>query len=257
VIRAMLALRSTAYRIAGWLGETVFPQACQSCGRMPPADNWLCGDCRASLAALAEKAACEKCGAPAALDGGPCPFCRGLGHYPLDGVGRLGVYDEPLRGLLLQMKRGHRWPLAEHVARLLCQRPLVERLAREVEVIVPIPLHWLRRLGRGYNQSDAVARIVGKTFGRPVARPIIRVRNTPPQTQMTAQAQRRANIKNAFALIDEHKVTGKRVLLVDDILTTGATVCEAARCMLWAKPASLSAVVVAVADPRGRNFTRV
>ena len=79
----------------------------------------------------------------------------------------------------------------------------------------------------------------------------------PPQLRAFAQADRQANVKHAFGLFNEKKVAGKHILLVDDVMTTGATLCETARCMLFAKPASISAAVLAVADPAHRHFTRV
>jgi len=88
----------------------------------------------------------------------------------------------------------------------------------------------------------------------PVARPVIRMRNSESQTNMTSAQQREDNMRDAFALLSPRGVRGKHVVVVDDVMTTGATLKAFARALRPAKPASLCAIVLAVADPKGRDF---
>jgi ComF family protein len=242
---------------AASLSEAIYPSRCEVCSVSLPDSGWLCDKCEGELGKLADHPACPGCAAPLAMDGAPCPFCMGKGLYPLRGVARLAFYEEPLRGLIHRMKYESRWPLAELLAERLCGRPSLVGMMSHIDLVVPVPLHIRRRLSRGYNQADVIAGIISRRFRRPIARVVSRLRSTPTQTRIFAQAERAANVKYAFGLLNERRVAGKHILLVDDVMTTGATLRETARCMLFAKPASISAAVLAVADPTHRHFTRV
>ncbi len=251
---AMLQILRSA---AASLSEAIYPSRCEVCSASLSDVGWLCEKCNGQLSKLADHPACPRCAAPLAMDGAPCPFCLGKGLYPLRFIARLAIYEEPLRQLIHSMKYESRWPLAELLAERLCQQSSTAGVMSHIDLVVPVPLHIGRRLSRGYNQSDVIAGIIGTRFSKPVARVVSRLRSTPTQTRIFAQADRQANVKHAFGLLDEQRVAGKHILLVDDVMTTGATLCESARCMLFAKPASISAAVLAVADPKHRHFTRV
>jgi ComF family protein len=253
----MSALALIFRTAAHCLAEAVYPRRCGICGRSLQLPGWLCADCDAKLQQLIDHAACPLCAAPLAMSNAPCPWCLGKGLYPLDRIVRLSNFEDPLRELIHQMKYSHRWPIAELLAESLCRKAAVTDLMRDIDLIVPVPLHLRRRLKRGYNQSDVIAGVVARHFRKPIARAMARVRNTPTQTQLPARKAREENVKNAFALLGEQEIKGKRILLVDDVMTSGATLRETARAMLWAEPASVSAAVLAIADPRHRGWTRV
>lgn len=139
----------------------------------------------------------------------------------------------------------------------LLEQERVKGLMSETQVIVPVPLHRLRQVARGYNQAEVTARRLARRCRLPVARPVIRLRNTESQTNMTSAAQREENMRDAFALVDPKPVRGRHVVVVDDVMTTGATLRAVARALRPAKPASLCAVVLAVADPKGRDFKAI
>jgi ComF family protein len=133
--------------------------------------------------------------------------------------------------------------LAEVVGALWAEQ--TEARLREVraDIVVPVPLHWRRRLARGYNQSEALARAVADRLGLPCRPSLLRrVRHTPQQTQQSP-AGRRDNVRGAFAARLGRAFAGKSILLVDDVMTTGSTASEAARAL---REDGAARVVVAV-----------
>lgn len=187
----------------------------------------------------------------------PCPHCMGEGRKPFERVLRLGTFHEPLRGLIHQFKYHQRWPLGEFLAARLVGQERVKELLAETDCIVPVPLHRLRQIARGFNQAEVIARRLARQCDKPLIHPLVRLRNTEPQTLQHGRAQRMKNLRNAFALIDDKSVRGRHVAIVDDVVTTGATLQSVARTLRLAKPASLSAIVIAIADPRGKDFEAI
>jgi ComF family protein len=149
-----------------------------------------------------------------------------------------------LRQVILRMKHLSGEGLAEVIGELWAAH--LENCLREVkaDVIIPMPLHWLRHLQRGYNQSEALARAVAGRLGLP-CRPgwLRRIRYTPQQQAQKSASARRENVRNAFLAPARAKLRGKTILLVDDVLTTGSTANEAARAL---RAAGVKRLVVAV-----------
>jgi ComF family protein len=133
----------------------------------------------------------------------------------------------------------------------------VKALLSETDLVVSVPLHRLRQISRGYNQADVIARRLASRCRIASARPVIRLRNTESQTNLTSAAQREQNMRDAFALVNPEHVHARHVVVVDDVMTTGATLRAFARALRPARPASLCAIVIAVADPKGRDFQSV
>ena len=150
------------------------------------------------------------------------------------------THHDLLRDLLLRLKFHNELSLAHALGALLAAHPLLPELGSSH--IVPIPLHPSRLTHRGFNQSLELARPIAQRLGLPLdAASLIRVRPTDPQRGLSRE-DRRPNIKNAFAA--GPGVRGKDVLIVDDIMTTGATIEEAARALLHAGAASVQVAVV-------------
>jgi ComF family protein len=155
------------------------------------------------------------------------------------------------------MKYSGRWNVGESLAARLLSQQRIADLVSEADVLVPVPLHFVRQFRRGYNQAAVVARWMSMKQDKPVVRPLRRVRHTETQTHLHSRQKRFKNLRNAFKLVNPTAVQGKRVLVIDDVMTTGATLQTVARALRPARPASLSAIVLAVADPRGRSFQSV
>jgi len=116
----------------------------------------------------------------------------------------------------------------------------------DIDIIVPVPLHWSRRLSRGYNQTI----LLSKQLKHPSAiinTELVRVKRTRYQPDMVSEASRARNVKDAFAVRNRHKITGKNICLVDDIKTSGATLNECARTLKQAGAEKVFALVLAVA----------
>lgn len=228
-----------------------FPWACAVCKAGFEGPGPLCTACAGALQKLEDEPHCAVCAASLPMHRSPCPYCRGKGAPNFERVVRLTSYHDPVRVMIRNLKYHRGWGLGEELAGRLLGRESVKALLHETQVLVAVPLHWRRQLVRGYNQADVIARWLGRECRIPVARPVRRVRNTETQTHLHSHAKREKNLREAFAMVDGRAIAGRHVTVVDDVWTTGATLQAMARVMKQARPASLSAIVVAVADQRG------
>jgi ComF family protein len=195
--------------------------------------------------------ACSACHTPFVsehpLDSlGLCSLCR-LGLAGYEGAYSYGFYDGPLRRLIQLFKFERVQSLARPLGGYLAQAVPRDRV---FDVIVPMPLHWRRRWHRGFNQSELLAREVGRRLGIPLAtKALSRKRHAPAQSGLSSAARRR-NVAGLFAVSERRKIEGRRVLLVDDVLTTGATAQAAARALKHAGAAQVAVLTLARADRR-------
>jgi competence protein ComFC len=178
-------------------------------------------------------------------ESGRCGICR-LGLRGFDAVYSYGSYEGTLRQLVHLFKYGGVRPLAGTFGRFLAQA-----LPRETtfDVIVPMPIHWFKKWQRGFNQSDILAREIGKKWNVPVRSVIRRKKATRPQAGLT-NAKRRANMQGAFKMMRGKPLAGMRVLLVDDVVTTGATASACARVLKRAGAAHVALLALARTDRR-------
>lgn len=236
--------------------DFLLPQHCTICSR--PSDQWLCGDCHHEFERITNEASCGTCAAPLPDDLSPCPRCLGRPGRVIRRAAALGRHDGPLRELIHHLKYHHRWSLADTLAQQYPARPHAMDLLRMSEVVVPVPLHWWRRLRRGYNQAELLARAIAKLHQLELCHALTRHRGTHQQTSLKSISARARNVRGVFSPTRHiHSIVGKRVLLIDDVLTTQATLRAAARILHSAKPARIDVLVLAVADPANRDFTTV
>jgi ComF family protein len=185
---------------------------------------------------------------------GRCALCR-LGLQSFDAVYSYGSYEGTLRELVHLFKYAGVRPLAGPFGKFLAQA-----LPRETafDVVVPMPLHWFKKWQRGFNQSDLLAREIGKKWGVPVRTVVRRQKATRSQAGLT-NAKRRANMSGAFKIPRGRSLAGMRVLLVDDVVTTGATASACARVLKRAGAAHVALLALARTDRRAAvelSFTR-
>jgi ComF family protein len=236
----------------------VFPWACAVCGAEGTGDAF-CPSCRGALLEHAAKAAssvCPRCALPAGpyadLRGG-CGDCRGR-SLGFEAAVALGPYEGTLRELCLRMKHDRDAWLARWLCELWIQArgEALDRLDLPPDTwVVPVPLHWQRHWERGYNQAEALARGLARRLGRPVRRSLKRVVDTKKLAVMAATERAKA-LRKAFRARKNSGLKGRTILLVDDVLTTGATCSAAARAL---RRAGAKRVIVAVIARTGRTWT--
>jgi len=230
------------------LGQLVYPPACLIChGRgdgVTPFRHGLCIECHLAVT-FDPFPACPRCAqtvGPHTNSANGCVECRGE-PLAFDGATRLGPYEGKLRDAMLRMKSLAGEGLADLLGRTFVETRGAILRSAETDVVVPIPLHWWRKWTRGYNQSEAVAREIASGLGVPFAPRLLGRRRFTTQHTQSTRAARQQNVKGAFHVRRGANLTGRTVLLVDDVMTTGSTASEAARTLLTA---GAEKVVVAV-----------
>jgi predicted amidophosphoribosyltransferase len=215
----------------------------------------------------------------------------GSGLSPFDQIVSLGVFKDVLRSVVHRAKYERMWSLAERLADRLAERADAAEMLDYCDVMVPVPLHPTRHFERGYNQAEVIARRICWRFhqradrrlgsansqsslfdarnsawrfpkildrfrkrGLKVVKAAERIRATESQTYLPSHAGRYENMRDAFQLVDPDAIADKHIVLVDDVTTSGATLVSLARTIKIGKPRCISALVLAVADPKGRSF---
>lgn len=242
-------------RAGGIALDALLPPRCLSCGVAVDRQGTICAGCWSELAFLSEPM-CAACGYPFEYELGPGTLCGACAHTlpAFDRARAVLGYDEISRGLVLGLKHGDRTHEAPAFGALLARAGT--ELLREADLIVPVPLHWRRLFARRYNQSALLAQAVGKASGVPVAvDALVRRRATPSLGHMSPSARRRA-LRGAFAVRAQRRdaVRGRRIVLIDDVLTTGATGEACARVLKRAGAASVDLLVFARVVRRGQRW---
>ncbi len=247
-----------ARKVVCGLLDLLFPDNCRVCEQplvlnQPPfkvSRIPVCSACLKAPELFHAEFFCVACRTPfvnrAPLDeAGLCSLCR-LGVNGFDQVYTFGAYDGVLRKLIHLFK-------FEGVQTL--QRPLGALLAQVLpretsfDAIVPMPLHWRRRWQRGFNQSGLLAREIARRWQVPVSNVVRRKKNTAPQAGLTS-SQRRKNMQGAFEVKRGKRLDGMRLLLIDDVLTTGATASACARALKRAGASHVTFLALARRDRR-------
>jgi ComF family protein len=243
------AIRRAGASLAAGLLHLIFPTPCPICRR--PLDTArrgpLCGACWQALERM-PPAGCHRCGWPfpaeGTADGARRPLCQRCretrDHFEIARAALRYREGGVARAAILLCKHGGRLDLLRHLARLLAEEGAARLTARDWDAVVPVPLHWRRRWRRGFNQAEVLARVFGRRHGLRLLRwCLVRAHATPPQ-HGDASARRR-NVRDAFVVRGAARIAGRRVLLVDDVFTTGAT---ANACAAALRAAGASAVGV-------------
>jgi ComF family protein len=230
--------------------DLALPPLCAAC-RQPVEGKGLCPACWSKLSFIT-RPYCERLGIPFVYDPGPGILSmEAIATPPAYNRARAAVrFDEISRALVHALKYGDRLDLAPMLGRWTANAG--RELLAEADALVPVPLHWRRLWARRFNQSAMLAATIAKESGVPIATGVLkRVRATAQQVGLS-QTERAANIQGAFRVPAEGKaaVAGRRLVLVDDVLTSGATVQGCARALLRAGAANVDVLIFArVADP--------
>ncbi|MGH7193661.1 MAG: ComF family protein [Candidatus Saccharimonadales bacterium] len=237
--------------------ELVFPIRCALCdaelAQIGDAIR-LCGGCRSKLAKVDEDR-CPRCALPlrqASASELGCPICHDE-QLHFSRAWALGDYAGELRAAALRMKHAREEVLSAAVGQLFWSRYGEAIAVWRPGLVVPVPMHWLRRSMRGTNSAATLAETVAQRLNLPYnARLVVRRRHTQPQSGLSP-AERLANVRGAFRVRKNARVAEMSVLLVDDIMTTGATCNEIARLLRRAGAGRVALAVAARADDRERR----
>jgi ComF family protein len=212
-------------QFAGSAANLVFPPQCAACLREfeVAGDVLLCAACR-ELLVDESRAPCPRCAAPLPKhlhEPKNCPHCRNE-KFAFSRVVALGTYEGSLQEAVLRMKQPLAEPLAIALAKLLADRIAANR-SEPFDFAAPIPMHWTRRIARGYNCPDLLAETIARRLRIPFFADALSLRNLRSRQHTLTPAERRRNMRVAFRVGRRYVLNEARVLLVDDALTTGAT----------------------------------
>lgn len=236
-------------RQRSWLDHllhALLPSPCLGCGEPLPsqAPLGLCTRCRGKLSPI-PRASCAVCAIPLEAFEPPPGFrCGACRERPpaFDRLLALWAYREPLDAVIQGLKFRRLDYLGRHLAEALSDR--LGGALEDFDAVVPVPLHWRRRLARGFNQAQQIAHPLARRLGLPLLPALRRARSTPPQTSL-GKADRLANLRRAFWAPHPRRLHRLRLLLVDDVATTGATLDAAAAVLRRAGASGVTAVVAA------------
>lgn len=240
-------------RLSSGLLNVVLPPRCLACGDAVAQAGALCSGCWDRIDFIAPPY-CAACGLPFEFDPGPDSLCGAcLRDRPAyDRARAVMRYDEVSKGLVLRFKHADRTDGAPAFGGWLARAGA--ELLPDADLLAPVPLHWRRLWQRRYNQAALLCHALGRASGLPVAAELLERRRATPSQGRRNLSERRLNVRGAFGLTSKATAlcTGKRVLLVDDVMTTGATVEACAKALLDNGAAAIDVLTLArVVRPRG------
>ncbi|MBN1805094.1 MAG: ComF family protein [Sedimentisphaerales bacterium] len=233
------------------LNHLLWPAVCINCGQsIHETDKNLCKKCWSEILLCSGGDYCKRCGRDvskfALLDSG-CPDCQSK-EFHFDGIARGGIYKDALQQMILSFKNG-RTELDSTVG-FLCNCALEgSTFYNDIELLVPVPLHWSRRLFRGYNHSHLIAKKIKHPTAR-ICTDLVRKRRTKLQSVMGSPTARTKNVAGAFTIRHKNNFTNRKICLIDDIKTSGATLNECAKTLKQAGASKVFALVLAVAGQK-------
>lgn len=227
--------------------DLVFPRSCAGCGgRVGDAEGHLCWDCQAGLP-FVRQPYCLHCGDPVegrVDEAFTCHWCDEL-NPAYDYARSVIRYRDPVPRMIQDFKYNAAHHLAPDFVRLLQAGLQSAPEFGNLDAICCVPLHRVRLRQRGYNQSALLARGLARALDKPfLRRALVRIRQTGTQTHLTAH-ERITNVHGAFAVRRPAALAGKALLLIDDVMTTGATVAEVARVLKQAGVVKVCVLTVA------------
>jgi len=231
------------------LADFIYPPICYGCDSEVE-EGLVCEGCRLALFTH-ELAVCPKCHRPCTRTAETCGQCRT--PFSLSRVRALGLYVPPFDKLVHAFKYSGKTKVGELLGQALAALVQQDEVLSAADAVCPVPLHPARLRERGFNQSLLLAAAISMSTRMRLVECLTRTRYTPTQTLKTNPEKRLKNVAGAFRLRPDSKVAGKRILLVDDVMTTGATLDQAAQALLKGGATSVLGAVVAAAHAGGSS----
>lgn len=226
--------------------DGLFPKSCPMCDGLLRKNEIICGVCEKKLIYIDEPR-CKKCGRQ--LDDDRIEYCSDCSvkhHYYKSGIAAF-LYNDMISHSIYRFKYHNRRTYAEFYGRAIAHRygSLIRKW--QAEVIIPVPIHQRKMIKRGYNQAELIGRELGKALNIKVdSNYLIRALNTKPQKEMD-KSRRKKNVENAFKITD-NVVKYSKIILVDDIYTTGSTIDECAKVLLMAGVSEINFVSLSIGE---------
>ncbi len=237
--RHLTAVGNAARDIFSGILDLIYPPHCVIC--RTAGEGYLCGECREKIVMI-EPPVCRKCGTP--CEAYTCDECRDR-EYAFECARSAGIFEDVLREAIHALKYRNLIVMADPLAELMAQAFPSTGFVGLVDIIVPIPIHSTRMVDRGFNQSQELAVRLGKRIALPVVSDVLRKgKKTKHQVELPFDL-RATNIDGSFGVSNAERIRGKRVLLIDDVFTTGSTLDEAARVLLASGASAVRAYTLA------------
>lgn len=242
-----------AGRLSWWQGslaELIYPRVCSFCDGTDPIspDFCICDSCAEAIQEIAEPL-CEICGlpVPGLRDGGARSCGRCLSNPPAFGRARYGLrYKGAVRDAVVRFKYAGFLYVGRTLSELFVQAFERHFDRGEFDLIIPVPVHGKRLIRRGFNQSVILAERLSFRTTIPLDRVSLRkTKDTIPQVGLPKK-RRTENLRNSFGISRPERIRGRRILLIDDVATTGSTIAEASRALIRGKASRVDALVLAV-----------
>lgn len=258
------SLARAALRTRRWLGGAggaVLPQTCYACERWThPSAGALCRLCVARFRTLRAPPFCPFCGrsvSPLTIGEKDCGLCRGETHWNFRRMVRVAPYEPPVDLLVRGLKYHGVERHGELLGRWLADAIAAAPWRSELDLLVPVPMHWQRWRNRPCRHALVLARHVGARLCIPVRPAVVRVRNTPSQLAVATLAARFRNVEKCFEPAQGARVAGRCACIIDNVMVSGATVCEVAKALRRAGAKRIYVAVVARSALAGEENLRV
>jgi ComF family protein len=213
--------------------DLAYPPQCVACTAITSQPATLCAHCWRQMPFIA-RPYCERLGSPFAVDlGGPLLSPAAIADPPVfDRARAVALHDGAARDLVHKLKYGDRQELAIAMGRLMATS--ADEVFANADVLVPVPLHWTRLWQRRFNQAAALAKVISRETGLSMEPALLRRRKRTLRQVGLTRPQRQQNLQGAFVVPESARATlmGKRVVLIDDVMTTGSTANASARALL-------------------------
>lgn len=218
-------------KIFNFIISIIFPRTCSLCKRTMSfsSEQNICDECLEKIPKL-EGLICHKCSLPLPDGGATCSDCKSNKDIYFEVLKAPYTYSTQMKKLIKKLKYSRKTFLAKDLSLKLSEFIVKENIDKNIDVIVPVPMHWFKKWKRGYNQAELLAKNVAELIDKPIYNALIRTKYTKPQFNLKKQ-ERYKNLENMFILNKKYIdiIKGKRILLIDDIATTCSTANQCAK----------------------------